>query len=130
MKNLCFTKDGGPESKVWGLYLIEMKSLFTVVLLRFENGSREAYHNHAFNAISWVLKGQLREKQIDGRITNFAPRLKPIFTSRRNFHQVRSTGRTWVISFRGPWRNRWNEYLPAEDRTITLTHGRKVVSGN
>ncbi len=127
MKNLCFTKDGGPESKVWGLYLIEIKSLFTVVLLRFEDGSREAYHNHAFNALSWIISGRLREEQRNGHVRHFLPSLRPIFTARENFHQVRSTGRTWALSIRGPWRDRWNEYLPAERRTITLTHGRKVV---
>lgn len=127
MKNLMFTKDGGPESKVWGLYLIEIKSLLSVVLLRFEDGSREAYHNHAFNALSWVLKGRLREEQRNGCVRHFLPSLRPIFTGRENFHQVRSTGRTWVLSFRGPWRDRWNEYLPAEGRVITLTHGRKIV---
>ena len=49
MKLFKYMKDGGPESTVWGYFLIEIKSLFTIVLLHFKNGSREAYHNHAFN---------------------------------------------------------------------------------
>ena len=50
-------KDGGPESKVDGYWLFRHKRLFTVALLRFSKGSREAYHSHAFNAVSWVLTG-------------------------------------------------------------------------
>ena len=53
---LCYVgKDGGPESTVWGFWLIEIKKLFSVALLCFENGSREAFHTHAFNSVSWVL---------------------------------------------------------------------------
>lgn len=81
MRVLSYRKDGGPLSKSWGLFIIEIKSAFSVVLLRFENGTREAYHTHAFNATSWVLRGYLVE------------------------------------------------YIPLEDRHITLTHGRKVVEG-
>lgn len=44
-------KDGGPESKVWGLWVLRIKTLFTVVLLKFENGTRDAYHSHAFGSI-------------------------------------------------------------------------------
>mgnify|MGYP001575993171 CR=1 FL=1 len=58
MKLFYYGKDGGPESHVWGFWLIEAKSLFSIVLLRFENGTREAYHSHAFNSLSWVLRGR------------------------------------------------------------------------
>ena len=125
-------KDGGAESKVTGYFLAEIKSLFSVVLLHFEDGSREAYHSHAFNALSWVLRGRLDENtRIDARtalITTYTPSMKPIVTRRSRMHKVVSLGDTWVISFRGPWVDKWNEYLPNEDKTITLTHGRKIVA--
>lgn len=65
MKILKYGKDGGPESTVWGYWLIEWKPVFSVALLCFENGSREAYHSHAFDSVSWLLKGQLVEHNLD-----------------------------------------------------------------
>ena len=46
------SKDGGPDSTVW-MYGIEVKWLFSILLLRFEDGSRDAYHSHAFDCVSW-----------------------------------------------------------------------------
>jgi len=119
-------KDGGPESKVDGYWLFEIKSLFSIALLHFHNGTRDAYHNHAFNALSWLLKGDLRETlfNIDYDIVEYKPSLKPIWTSRKRYHQVYSNGDSWVLTFRGPWVDEWEEYVPQEDRFITLTHGR------
>jgi hypothetical protein len=128
VKLLTTMKDGGPLSRVWGYFVIEVKWLLTLVLLRFEDGSREAYHTHAFNAVSWVLAGCLDEYCLDNSVTTYMPSLKPIYTPRDRFHMVRSRGTTWVISFRGPWTWFWKEYLPGENKVITLTHGRKVVS--
>ena len=136
MKLLRVMKDGGPLSKVWGYWLIEWKALFSVVLLRFEDGSREAYHSHAFNSVSWVLRGCLEERRMYPPkewavckivVTHFRPSLRPIITTRDNLHKVHSIGRTWVLSFRGPWADTWKEYLPDEGRTITLTHGRREL---
>src|SRR5688572_23627337 len=111
MKLLSWGKDGGAESTVWGLSVVEIKRLFSIVLLKFENGSRDAYHDHAFDALSWVLRGKLVEEHLTGAETDHYPSLRPIFTSRRTFHKVTSEGTTWVFSLRGPWKNSWREYL-------------------
>lgn len=125
MKILYYDKDGGSESKVWGFWLIEIKNLFSIVLLRFENGSREAYHNHAFNCLSWVLKGKLTEFILhSSKHKTYLPSWIPFVTRKSTFHQVQSSGRTWVLSFRGPWNDTWKEFV---DKEITLTHGRKLV---
>lgn len=55
MKIFRKMKDGGGDSTVTGYFLIEIKSLFSVVLLRFDGESRDAYHEHAFNCVSWLL---------------------------------------------------------------------------
>jgi hypothetical protein len=131
MKIFHYGKDGGKESTVWGWWLVEIKPLFSAALLCFENGSREAFHEHAFNSVSWVLKGGLDEELLgycSGRHRYYDPSFKPIFTKRDTFHKVSSVGRTWVLTFRGPWKNTWREWLPRERRYQTLTHGRKVVS--
>lgn len=127
MKFLRYAKDGGPESTVTGYFLIEIKSLFSIVLLHFGPGSREAFHTHAFDAVSWLLSGGLREQHIEGQRTYYRPSLRPIFTARETFHKVYSWGDSWVLSFRGPWAPHWHEYLPSEERYVTLTHGRAVV---
>jgi len=118
-------KDGGKYSQVWGWWLVEIMRLFSVVLLCFENGSREAYHEHAFNCFSWVLSGRLRECHLDGHVEIHAPSWRPFIPRRSTFHMVISEGRSWVLSFRGPWTDTWRER--AAGRTVTLTHGRRVV---
>ena len=127
MAFLKHMKDGGAESKVEGFYFVEIKSLFSIVLLHFSDGSREAYHNHAFNAISWLLRGQLMECPLKGEMNLYLPSPLPIYTPRTMFHKVVSIGDTWVLSFRGPWSNTWKEFIPATKSFKTLTHGRKEV---
>lgn len=131
MKFFHIAKDGGQESTVWGFWLIEWKRLFSVALLCFENGSREAYHEHAFNSVSWVLKGKLEESVLIspgvGYIDDYYPSFWPVFTPRNRMHKVSSVGRTWVLTFRGPWAAAWREWLPKEMRFVTLTNGRQVV---
>ena len=127
MKFMRWEKDGGAESTVTGLYLVEIKSLFSIVLLRFSNGSREAYHSHAFNCISWLLSGSLTEYHYNGRANRLPEhrrRWLPFVTRRSTFHKVKSTGTSWVLSLRGPWLDNWREFLENEQRVRNLTHGR------
>lgn len=143
MKLFKRMKDGGPSSRVWGYFLIEWKPVFSIVLLHFKDGTREAYHSHAFNALSWVLWGQLTEDRLGTVILPdglsdpdlwrwvdeekvYRPSLFPIFTGRSNLHKVRSRKNTWVLSFRGPWTDRWLE-INEEGQTVLMTHGRRVV---
>lgn len=142
MKFLSKSKDGGPESTVFAYWLFEIKFLFSIVLLRFDNGSRDAYHSHAFNCISWVMKGRLEEEVVRTEpatvyyglklppysflSTNvYTPSLKPVMTYRTTTHKVVSVGTTWVISFRGPWSKTWKEVVDGQEKT--LTSGRREV---
>jgi hypothetical protein len=133
VKFLSLAKDGGPDSRVWGYWLFEIKPLFSIVLLRFEDGAREVYHSHAFNSVSWVLKGELEEyhspetrPDVFDRLDIHRPSIFPVLTFRDTLHKVKSIGRTWVISFRGPWANEWKE-VNEETGEVILTNGRKVV---
>lgn len=128
MKFFHRAKDGGPKSTVVGYWLAEVKRLFSVALLRFANGSRDEYHSHAFNSVSWVLWGTLIEEHLDGRIEVHVPSLFPIITRRDTFHRVVSLGTTWVFTLRGPWARTWYEYDPLTDRTVILRNGRVVVN--
>ncbi len=130
MKILWNDKDGGPESNVW-CWGLESKRLGSVMLLRFGLGSREAYHTHAFNAVSWLLSGGLFEAMREGMGHNtYWPSIRPIRTLRSTHHRVFGLhSENWVLSFRGPWVDKWREYLPKTDESVVLTHGRKVVDG-
>ena len=117
-------KDGGPLSRVW-MYGIEFKRFGTLALLKFEDGSREAYHDHAFNSVSLVLSGCLVEARLfDGEppVHTTFRRGRIVFTSRKNLHRVYSVGRSWVLTVRGPWAKEWHEFI--DGRLITLRWGR------
>ena len=118
--------DGGQGSGVTGYFLIELKWLFSVVVLKFDRGSREAYHSHAFSALTLWLWGAVREHHRDGTERRFrAGQWK--FTGCDTFHKVEGLRDTWAISFRGPWRDTWQEARGG--RLVTLTHGRKEIDG-
>lgn len=132
MKIFHKAKDGGPESNVTGYWLIECKSLFSIVLLKFSKGSREAFHNHAFHAFSWILSGELEETYYDSdlcvRTERLRPSIFPFITKRKRLHKVYGIAKsTWALSFRGPWNKTWQEYFDKTDTTVTLTNGRKIV---
>lgn len=127
MRFLFGAKDGGSESHVY-MYGLESKGLGSILALRFEDGSREAFHSHAFGAVSWLLTGCLIERVREpfvGRVT-YWPSLRPILTARARMHKVSSVGRSWVFSLRGPWAKTWQEIRPIEGQ-VTLTHGRRRV---
>lgn len=124
---LFFKKfDGGENSGVTGYLLIEWKKVFSIGLLHFKKGSREAYHSHAFNALTWWLKGSVIEIHLSGENKKFKPSLRPKYTKRNCFHRVVADRDTWALTFRGPWEDTWNEFRPAEGH-VTLTHGRKLL---
>ena len=124
-------KDGGPESNATGYWLCEFKSLFSIVLMRFEGDSREAYHSHAFNSWNWLFKGKLVEKELMGfgkditRTYRYRPSIVPILIPRSRIHKVSSQGISWVLPFRGPWSKTWKEIRQGKE--YTLTNGRVEI---
>jgi len=132
MQILSKVKDGGPDSTVTAFILIEIKCLFSIMLLKFDGPSRNVYHTHAFNSISWLLWGKLFETfppytVLDNAPRVYKPSIKPIWTPRLTFHKVDSVGISWVLTFRGPWDKYWFEYDPKANQTKSLTHGRVEV---
>lgn len=127
MRILSRAKDGGPLSRVWGYWLFEIKRLASVALLRFEDGTRESFHSHAFNSVSWILRGRLVETHLDGHIEEYPAGIWPVVTRRETFHRVSSEGTTWVLTFRGPWWKFWMEFDPVDGGFSTLTDGRREI---
>lgn len=136
-----FTKrsDGGKNSGVTAYFLIEWKPLFSIALLHFKTGTREAYHSHAFSALTWWLKGKVTEEQVKSITVignnilskddivkkDFKPSIKPKYTSRNNMHKVIAETDTYALTFRGRWKETWMELRG--DKIVTLTHGRKEI---
>jgi hypothetical protein len=127
MKILSVAKDGGSKFHVTGFWLVEIKPLFSIVLLKFARGTREAFHSHAFNALTWFLKGHVTEHHMDGRSIEWKPSFVPKLTPRKCFHKVYAHEDTYAPSVRGPWGKTWREYLPERREFVTLTHGRKRI---
>ena len=131
MKLFKKMKDGGPHSTVTGYWLIEWKAVFSIVLLKFEGKSRETFHTHAFNCISWLISGSLTEcfKDLSIPLKHYSPSVIPFLTKRTDFHKVDSNGTSWLLSIRGPWCKTWYETDQASPhQTRTLTSGRVVSS--
>lgn len=126
MRILSKVKDGGPDSNVDAYVLIEIKSLFSIMLLKFNKGSRENYHSHAFNALSIYLTGCTDEMFIN-RPTIRRKGFNIKYTPRNMFHKIFAYTNAWCLTFRGPWCDTWQEYNKESDKYTTLTHGRKEI---
>lgn len=126
MKFMAIRKDGGPESTVTGLFIIEIKSLFSIVLLKFNKGSRDVYHSHAFNAISWYLRGDAVEHHLNRPSKLWKGLCWPKITTRKDIHKVFANKPTYCLTIRGPWKKTWTEVDTNKSTITTLTHGRKV----
>ena len=120
--------DGGAKSGVVGFWVVEIKSLFSIVVLKFNKGTREAFHSHAFNAFSWIIKGSFKEHKLDQESRIYTPNLIPKYTPRSNCHKVEALTTTWVLSIRGPWQNTWKEYWPRTKEWVTFQSGRKIIN--
>lgn len=135
MKLFQKASDGGKDSGVSAYFLIEWKRFFSIALLHFNTGTREAYHSHAFNALTLWLKGEVEEQRLEFPLLSPKCRLLTTkryeggdwkLTTRDNMHRVKALTPAWALTFRGPWSDTWQE-----DRSgtiVTLTHGRKVVA--
>ena len=119
--------DGGKDSGVVGYFLLEWKPVCSIGLLRFSEGSRENYHSHAFNAITWWLSGEVEEETYRGIYKVYSPSLKPKITKRSKVHRVKGINKTWAFTIRGPWMDEWFE-VDSNDNLIKLTHGRKILN--
>ena len=120
-------KDGGAVSPVDAYFLIEWKQVFSIALLKFNKGGREAFHTHAFHALTWFLKGSLIEEDRDGSLYVYKKSLLPKVTKREKNHRVKAERDSWCLTIRGPWSDSWSEYNKKKEETTHFSWGRKVI---
>lgn len=123
-------KDGGPQSPVDAYVLIEWKRAFSVLFLKFNKGCREDYHSHAFNALTWFVKGNLVEERLAQdkvQYKRYTLSVLPKVTLKDNLHRVKAYKDSWCFTLRGPWQDNWTEFNETTRETIHLTKGRKVT---
>ena len=121
-------KDGGPNSPVDAFFLFEIKSFASIALLRFNEGCRESYHTHAFNAWTWFLAGDLEEENYGAPSRKYKRSFFPKLTKRDDNHRVKAYKTSWCFTIRGPWKDTWTE--TKDGKEITLTHHRIIVKEN
>lgn len=127
MRLLKKTKDGGPESPVDAYFLIEIKWLFSIAMLKFNKGSRENYHSHAFNALTWFLSGALLEKRPGSPSKSYTRSFLPKVTPRELMHKVYAYEDSWCLTLRGPWCKWWKEYNEETGEVTILGKHREVL---
>lgn len=130
MKFFQKAKDGGPDSPVTGFFIVEIKSLFSIVLLKFNPGMRESFHSHAFNAITFWLKGKVWEETIFSKSPKFTRwKAGQVKTTARSFmHRIATGEPAYALSIRGPWAKNWLEFNPETEEFTKLSNGRKIES--
>lgn len=109
--------------------LLEIKSMFSIIVTHLAPNGTTALHSHAFNALTIWLKGWAFEEKVDEYSSTSLKELNPgsvKLTRRSNMHRIISgTEGAWFITFRGPWKDTWQE--ERNNKLVTLTHGRKEV---
>lgn len=105
-------------------FLIEIKSLFSIILTHLAPHGTTTMHSHPFKALTFWLYGFGTEFNCNYELKSLYPG-KVKLTS-KDFHAIgtKDSG-AWFLTFRGPWSDTWQEYR--NGKPITLTHGRKEI---
>jgi len=121
-------KDGGKDSPVNAYFLVESKRFGSIAFLKFNKGGREVFHTHAFNALTWFIKGDLKEEDVNGNLYTYSKSFTPKLTPKDKNHRVSATVDSWCFTLRGSWCDKWVEYDRTKNQTTEFTHGRAIVS--
>lgn len=127
MKLFTKAKDGGSESPVDAYFLFENKYVGSIAILKFNKGGREAFHTHAFDALTWFIKGDLIEEDVSGDLLVYKRSIKPKITLKSKNHRVIAKKDSYCITIRGRWVDTWTEYNKELNETTIFSWGRNKV---
>lgn len=117
------------------LTILEYKKLFSIKLFKFHktDGKQDRFHTHAFNAYSFLLKGNYIEEVLDGDVIKKLPRNRSrvLFIPKDSFHRITKSTNCTTILITGPWGKTFKELTDVGGGMYKETEcgeGRKVLS--
>lgn len=117
------------EQSVTELTLLEYKKWFSIKLFNFHKseGVQDRFHTHAFNAYSFLLKGDYTEEVLeDNKIVKcLRSRSKALFIPKDSYHRITRSKGCVTLLVTGPWGETFKEL-----RNIVGNTYQEVVCGS
>lgn len=115
MKIVCMKKkriDLGDQS-VTEITILEYKKWFSIKLFNFHKseGVQDRFHTHAFNAYSFLIKGDYTEEILEsGKIVKtLRSRSKLLFIPKNSYHRITRSNGCITLLVTGPWGDTFKE---------------------
>lgn len=110
--------------------IFECKYLFSIIIFNFIESDKvqDRFHTHAFNSVSFKLKGYYEEHILDENgETLIVPRHNVVkFFERDIYHAIGKSNDCWTLLLAGPWKQTWKEFFPNLRKIETLSWSRKT----
>lgn len=101
------------EQSVTELTILEYKKWFSIKLFNFHKseGVQDRFHTHAFNAYSFLLKGDYIEEVLeDNKIVKcLRSRSKVLFIPKDSYHRITRSKGCVTLLVTGPWGETFKE---------------------
>ena len=101
------------EQSVTELTILEYKKWFSIKLFNFHKseGVQDRFHTHAFNAYSFLLKGDYTEEVLeDNKIVKcLRRRSKVLFIPKDSYHRITRSKGCVTLLITGPWGETFKE---------------------
>ncbi len=101
------------EQTVSELTILEWKPLFSLKLFHFHetDGCQDRFHTHAFNAFSFLLKGDYTEEVICNGVIMRRRRShkRLLFIPKNQYHRITRSKGCWTLLLTGPWGSEFKE---------------------
>lgn len=101
------------EQSVTELTILEYKKWFSIKLFNFHKseGVQDRFHTHAFNAYSFLLKGDYTEEVLeDNKIVKcLRSRSKALFIPKDSYHRITRSKGCVTLLVTGPWGETFKE---------------------
>lgn len=101
------------EQSVTELTLLEYKKWFSIKLFNFHKseGVQDRFHTHAFNAYSFLIKGDYTEEVLDGNriVKCLRSRSKALLIPKDSYHRITRSKGCVTLLITGPWGETFKE---------------------
>lgn len=101
------------DQSVTELTILEYKKLFSIKLFKFHksSGKQDRFHTHAFNALSFLIKGDYTEEIIkDNKIMKCRRnRSRILYIPKDSYHRITKSDSCYTLLLTGPWGGEFKE---------------------